>query len=159
MRTRCSTRTGTTLSSDIACSPTKPAMPVRRCRIASSNGWFSAFGKPKRGKHRRPGPPVHDDLCAVVDEHGRKRHVFAAETANELWLTDITEHRTAEGKLYYYDTVIARDDVSFSLRGAAAHRLVLDATWRSYPDRSTKDRDARDPRYRGLNPHRSYENP
>lgn len=35
-------------------------------RITSSNGWFSAFGKPKRGKHRRPGPPVHDDLCAVV---------------------------------------------------------------------------------------------
>ncbi len=69
-------------------------------RIASANGWFSAFGKPKRGKHRRPGPPVHDDLCAVVDEHGQTRHVFAAETANELWLTDITEHKTAEGKLY-----------------------------------------------------------
>lgn len=69
-------------------------------RIASSNGWFSAFGKPKRGKHRRPGPPMHDDPCAVVDEHGRTRHVFAAETANELWLTDITEHQTAAGKLY-----------------------------------------------------------
>ncbi len=26
-------------------------------RIASANGWFSAFGKPKRGKGRRPGPP------------------------------------------------------------------------------------------------------
>ncbi|GAA3209688.1 hypothetical protein ACLKM7_10770 [Microbacterium sp. I2] len=48
-------------------------------RIASSNGWFSAFGKPKRSKARRPGPPVHDDLCAVVDEHGRVRHVFAAD--------------------------------------------------------------------------------
>jgi len=69
-------------------------------RIASANGWFSAFGKPKRGKHRKPGPPVHDDLCAVVDEHGRTRHVFAADAPNELWLTDITEHRTAEGKLY-----------------------------------------------------------
>jgi len=69
-------------------------------RIASANGWFSAFGKPKRGKHRKPGPPVHDDLCAVVDEHGQARHVIAAETANELWWTDITEHQTAEGKLY-----------------------------------------------------------
>ncbi|MCP2287081.1 hypothetical protein APR04_006029 [Promicromonospora umidemergens] len=58
-------------------------------RIASSNGWFSAFGKHKRGKGRRPGPPVHDDLCAVVDEDGRTRHVFAAEAPNELWLTDI----------------------------------------------------------------------
>lgn len=43
---------------------------------------------------------MHDDLCAVVDEHGQTRRVFAAETANELWLTDITEHHTAEGKLY-----------------------------------------------------------
>lgn len=53
-------------------------------RIASTNGWFSAFGKPKRGKSRRPGPPVHDDLCAVVDEHGRTRHVFATEALNQL---------------------------------------------------------------------------
>jgi hypothetical protein len=69
-------------------------------RIASANGWFSAFGKPKRGKGRRPGPPVHDDHCAVVDEDGRVRHVFTADEPNELWLTDITEHKTAEGKLY-----------------------------------------------------------
>ncbi|CAN7546944.1 DDE-type integrase/transposase/recombinase [Microbacterium foliorum] len=69
-------------------------------RIASNNGWFSAFGKPKRGKGRRPGPPVHDDLCAVVDEHGRTRHVFAADAPNQLWLVDITEHKTSEGKLY-----------------------------------------------------------
>ena len=64
-------------------------------RITSSNGWFSAFGKPKRGKARKPGPPVHDDLCAVVDESGRTRHVFTANAPNELWLTDITEHWTA----------------------------------------------------------------
>lgn len=53
-------------------------------RIASANGWFSAFGKPRRGKGRRPGPPVHDDLCAVTDENGRTRHVFAADGPNEL---------------------------------------------------------------------------
>ncbi len=69
-------------------------------RIASSNGWFSAFGKPKRSKSRRPGPPVHDDLCAVADEKGRTRQMFAADAPNDLWLTDITEHKTAEGKLY-----------------------------------------------------------
>ena len=64
-------------------------------RIASTNGWFSTFGKPKRSKARRPGPAVHDDLCAVIDQGGQTRHVFAAETANELWLRDITEHKTA----------------------------------------------------------------
>jgi hypothetical protein len=69
-------------------------------RLASQNGWISAFGKPKRGKHRRPGSPVHDDRCAVIDERGRVRHVFAADAPNELWLTDITEHKTAEGKIY-----------------------------------------------------------
>lgn len=72
-------------------------------RIASANGWWSAFGK-KRGRNgKKPGPPVHDDLCAVIDEHGRTRHVFAADAPNQLWLvdiTDITEHKTAEGKLY-----------------------------------------------------------
>ncbi len=60
-------------------------------RIASSNGWWSAFGKPRRGKGRRVGPPVHDDLVS---------RNFTAQRANQLWLTDITEHNTGEGKLY-----------------------------------------------------------
>jgi putative transposase len=69
-------------------------------RICSTNGWWSAFGK-KRGKNgKKPGPPVHDDLCAYLDEHGVTRHRFAAQGPNALWLSDITEHRTAEGKLY-----------------------------------------------------------
>jgi transposase InsO family protein len=45
----------------------------------------------KRGLNRRPGPPVHDDLV---------EREFTAERPNLLWLTDITEHPTAEGKLY-----------------------------------------------------------
>jgi len=60
-------------------------------RICSSNGWWSAFGKPRRSKAGRPGPPVHDD---------RVQRNFTAQTPNELWLADITEHRTSEGKLY-----------------------------------------------------------
>ena len=43
----------------------------------------------KNGK--RPGPPVHDDLV---------QRDFTADDVNELWLTDITEHRSDEGKLY-----------------------------------------------------------
>jgi len=61
-------------------------------RIASENGWWSAFGKRKaRGKGKKQGSPVHDDLV---------RREFTADAANRLWLTAITEHRTAEGKRY-----------------------------------------------------------
>jgi transposase InsO family protein len=38
-----------------------------------------------------PGEPVDDDLV---------RRAFGAKAPNELWFTDITEHPTAEGKLY-----------------------------------------------------------
>ncbi|GAA2183652.1 hypothetical protein GCM10009785_28160 [Brooklawnia cerclae] len=86
-------------------------------RIASNNGWFCAFGKPDRRKARRPGPPAHDNLRAVVDEHGRTRHVFAADAPNELCLTDVTEHKTAEGHLYLYaiKEVLSGQTVGYSI--------------------------------------------
>ena len=57
-------------------------------RICSDLGWWSAFGK-KRGKNgKKPGPPVHDDLV---------RRDFTALAPNQLWLADITEHKTSEG--------------------------------------------------------------
>jgi transposase InsO family protein len=68
-------------------------------RLCSAQRIFSAHSK-KRGRNRKPGPPVHDDLLAVVDEHGRPGHDFTATAPDEKWLTDITEHPTAEGKLY-----------------------------------------------------------
>ena len=60
-------------------------------RICRDNAWWSVFGKPKRRKTTRPGTPAHDDLV---------RRDFTAAAPNELWLADITEHWTAEGKLY-----------------------------------------------------------
>jgi putative transposase len=59
-------------------------------RICTANKWWSAFGK-KRGKNGKVGPPVHDDLVT---------RDFTAEDPNTLWLADITEHPTREGKLY-----------------------------------------------------------
>jgi putative transposase len=44
-----------------------------------------------RSKNGTVGPPVHDDLV---------ERDFTAEGPNKLWLGDITEHRTGEGKLY-----------------------------------------------------------
>lgn len=59
-------------------------------RICSQQRLWSSFAK-KRGLTRKAGPPVHDDLV---------QRRFAASTLDRLWLTDITEHRTDEGKLY-----------------------------------------------------------
>ncbi len=69
-------------------------------KICSDNGWWSSFGKKKGKGGKRPGPPVHDDLCAYEDNHGVTRHRFTASGINELWLSDISEHWTREGKLY-----------------------------------------------------------
>ncbi|MEV5205777.1 IS3 family transposase [Streptomyces sp. NPDC053720] len=61
-------------------------------KICRDNRWWSAFGKRRgRGKNAKVGPPVHDD---------RVRRDFTADGPNRLWLTDITEHATGEGKLY-----------------------------------------------------------
>ena len=59
-------------------------------RLCSQQRWWSVFSK-KKGKNQKPGPPVHDDLVT---------RVFTADAPNKLWLTDITEHKTAQGKLY-----------------------------------------------------------
>jgi transposase InsO family protein len=98
-------------------------------RICSELGWWSAFGK-KRGKNgKKPGPPVHDDLCAVVDDKGRARHEFSADGPNELWLSDITEHRTAEGKLYVcaVKDVYSNRIVGYSIDSRMKSRLAVAA--------------------------------
>jgi transposase InsO family protein len=64
------------------------------CPASARGAWnltSTEYGSKKRGLNRRPGPPVHDDLV---------ERDFTAAAPNELWLTDITEHPTAEGKLY-----------------------------------------------------------
>jgi putative transposase len=59
-------------------------------RLCSQQRIWSTFSK-KRGLYRKAGPPVHDD---------RVKRNFTATRLNQLWLTDITEHWTGEGKLY-----------------------------------------------------------
>ena len=60
-------------------------------RICRDNGWWSCFGKRRSSRKGSPGTPAHDDLV---------RRQFHADAPNRLWLTDLTEHPTAEGKLY-----------------------------------------------------------
>ncbi len=59
-------------------------------RLCSQQRIWSTFAK-KRGLNRKAGPPVHDD---------RLKRVFVAPDMDKVWLTDITEHQTGEGKLY-----------------------------------------------------------
>jgi transposase InsO family protein len=59
-------------------------------RLCSAHGIFLVLAR-KKGRRAKPGEPVHDDLV---------RRAFGARAPNDLWFTDITEHPTAEGKLY-----------------------------------------------------------
>ena len=88
-------------------------------RICSANGWWSAFGK-KRGKNGKPGSPVHDDLV---------ERDFTANRPNQLWLADITEHKTAEGKLYLcaIKDVHSNRIVCYSIDSRMKSRLAVDA--------------------------------
>ena len=89
-------------------------------RICRDNRWWSVFGK-KRGKNRkRPGPPVHDDLV---------QRDFTGDDVNELWLTDITEHRTDEGKLYLcaIKDVFSGRIVGYSISDRMKARLAVNA--------------------------------
>jgi transposase InsO family protein len=90
-------------------------------RVCSQEGMFSAAHRLKgKRKHRRPGPAVHDD---------RVRRDFTATAPNRLWLTDITEHRTGEGKLYLcaIKDVFSNRIVGYSISDRMKARLAVDA--------------------------------
>jgi transposase InsO family protein len=53
--------------------------------------WSTTVRKGRRGSGKRPGPAVHDD-------HVQRN--FTAAEPNRIWVTDITEHPTGEGKVY-----------------------------------------------------------
>lgn len=89
-------------------------------RICSAMGWWSVFGK-KRGRNgKKAGPPVHDDLV---------RRDFTAAAPNRLWLADITEHRTVEGKLYLcaVKDVYSNRIVGYSIDSRMKSRLAVTA--------------------------------
>ena len=88
-------------------------------RICRDHGWWSTFGKKKR-KGKTPGPPVHDDLV---------NRVFAADTPDQLWFSDITEHPTLEGKLYLCAVKDACSGriVGYSISDRMRARIAVDA--------------------------------
>ncbi len=90
-------------------------------RVCSQEGMFSAAHRRKgKRKHRRPGPAVHDDHV---------RRDFTAQAPNRLWLTDITEHRTGEVKLYLcaVKDVFSNRIVGYSIDSRMKARLAVSA--------------------------------
>ena len=88
-------------------------------RICTENKWWSVFGK-KRSKNGKTGAPVHDDLV---------ERDFTADGPNQLWLSDITEHRTGEGKLYLcaIKDVFSNRIVGYSIDSRMKSRLATTA--------------------------------
>ena len=89
-------------------------------RHCATNGWWSVFGKRRSGKKAKPGVPAHDDLV---------KRVFTAERPNQLWLTDITDHWTDEGKLYLcaVKDLYSNRIVGYSIDSRMQARLAVQA--------------------------------
>jgi putative transposase len=88
-------------------------------RLCSQAQLWSVFAK-RRGLSRKAGPPVHDDL---VDRE------FTAPATNVVWLTDITEHPTGEGKLYLcaIKDVCSNRIVGYSIDNRMTAQLAVSA--------------------------------
>ena len=82
----------------------------------------------------KAGPRQHEDLV---------RRRFTAEEPNRLWVTDITEHPTGEGKVYCVAVVdvFSRMVVGWSIADHIRAELVVDALemacWRCRPQPGT----------------------
>lgn len=91
-------------------------------RICRDNGWWSLIvrRRGRSGKRVLTGAPAHEDLV---------RREFTAEATNRLWLVDITEHPTAEGKLYLcaVKDACSKRIVGYSIDSRMKSRLAVAA--------------------------------
>jgi transposase InsO family protein len=89
-------------------------------KICADNGWWSSFGKKKSRRNRLAAAPAHEDLV---------QRQFRSEGPNKVWLTDLTEHRTGEGKLYLcaIKDVWSNRIVGYSISDRMRSQIVVDA--------------------------------
>ena len=89
-------------------------------RICAANSWWSVFGKKRGANGKKPAPPAHDDLV---------ERQFTAQRPNQLWLTDITEHPTRDGKLYLcaIKDVFSNRIVGYSISERMKAKIAVDA--------------------------------
>ena len=81
--------------------------------------WSTTVRKGRSGKGR-PGPAVHDDLV---------QRDFTAEGPDRVWVTDITEHPTGEGKVYCcaIKDLFSNRIVGYSIADRMTAQLAVDA--------------------------------
>jgi putative transposase len=125
---------------------------ARLCQLAGIMASHTA----RRARQESLARRSHDDLLAIVDDKGRVRHEFPATAVNQIWLSGITEHRTAEGKLslcairdcfsnkivgYSIDSRMKASPVAAALRNAVALREPIGTIFHS--DRGRQFRSKR----------------
>jgi transposase InsO family protein len=96
-------------------------MTVARCTVGLVMRRLALAGLPGRPKYRKiPNTPIAEDLV---------NRDFARTEPNRLWLTDITEHRTREGKVYCAVVLDAfsRRVVGWSIDSSQTSNLVVNA--------------------------------
>ena len=111
-------------------------LPVARKRVARlmRQAGICGIGGARKTRRQAPAAAVHDDLV---------QRRFVADGPDRLWCTDITEHPTAEGKVYCCAVldVFSRQIVGWSIADHMRSELVVDAlqmaTWRRHPTAET----------------------
>jgi len=88
-------------------------------RLCSGESILSTIHRRRRGA-KRPGPAVHDDLV---------NRDFSATGLDQVWLTDITEHWTDEGRLYLcaIKDVYSNKIVGYSINSRMTSSLAVNA--------------------------------
>jgi putative transposase len=90
----------------------------RLCR--DQRVWSTTTKKGRKHRGKTPGPAVHDDLV---------QREFSAPAPNVVWLTDITEHPTVEGKVYVcaVKDVFSNRIVGYSIDSRMTAQLAVSA--------------------------------
>jgi putative transposase len=107
-------------------------MTVARCTVELIMRRLGLAGLPGRSRYRKiPNTPTAEDLV---------NRDFARTEPNRLWLTDITEHPTREGKLYCCVVLDAfsRRVVGWSIDASQTAALVTNALGMAIEGRSPR---------------------
>lgn len=88
----------------------------RLCHVAGIRSTITT----RKRKYTVAGPPAHDDLV---------RRQFRTDHPNRLWLGDITEHPTKEGKLYLcaFKDTCSNEIVGYSMDSTMTADLAVNA--------------------------------